>query len=272
VFAYTPSYDLLDQLPSDTESVEAFGTLQGGFPAGALNPTQVYVHSDDGTPLTEAELAGVAGALERTDGVGSVSPPEPSADGATARIELLLADSPLSNAAMDAVRGPVRDAAHAAAPAGTTVLVGGTTSTFADLASAYNDDLRVILPVAALLIALVLGLLVRSLVAPWYLMAAVMVTFAASLGAGVLVIQVIGSASGLIFFLPILLYLFVVAIGTDYNILMVARLREEARAGATPRQAVVRAVEHAASSPSSGSPSRSGSCSRRSWRRSWCRA
>lgn len=90
-----------------------------------------------------------------------------------------------------------------------------------------------------------LGLLVRSLVAPWYLMVAVMTTFAASLGVGVLAVQVIGGGAGLIFFLPILLFLFVVAIGTDYNILMVARLREEMKAGAAPREAVARAVEHA---------------------------
>jgi RND superfamily putative drug exporter len=243
--AYTPSYDLLDQLPGDTESVRAFERLQQGFPAGALNPTQVYVRNDDATALTDAELARLGEALAGAGGVGSVAPAEFTTDRQAARIDVLLAERPLSNPALDAVGGPLREVAHAAAPAGTTVLVGGTTSTFADMRQAYERDLAVILPVAAALIALVLALLVRSLVAPWYLMAAVMVTFAASLGVGVLAVQVAGSAAGLIFILPIMLYLFVTAIGTDYNILMVARLREEAAAGADPRAAAVRSMAHA---------------------------
>jgi RND superfamily putative drug exporter len=111
--------------------------------------------------------------------------------------------------------------------------------------AAYDRDLTVILPVAGALILVVLALLLRSLVAPWYLMAAVMATFGASLGVGVLLIQTLAGESGMSFILPIMLYVFVIAIGTDYNILMVARLREEAHNGVPPREAVALAVEHA---------------------------
>jgi RND superfamily putative drug exporter len=98
--------------------------------------------------------------------------------------------------------------------------------------------------VAGLLIDLVLVLLMRSLVAPIYLMLAVMGGYAASLGAAVFIFQGLGGEPGVLFLLPILVYLFVVAIGTDYNILMIARLREEA-AGNEPRAAADLAVEHA---------------------------
>ena len=101
-----------------------------------------------------------------------------------------------------------------------------------------------ILPVAALLIALILALLLRSLVAPVYLVIAVLLNFAATLGATVYVFQGISGKPGVTFQLPIILYLFVVAIGTDYNILMIARLREEAREGNEPREAAAIGVEH----------------------------
>jgi RND superfamily putative drug exporter len=103
----------------------------------------------------------------------------------------------------------------------------------------------VVFPIAALLIALVLGLLLRSVVAPLYLLGAVAVGFVATLGAGVALFQGLGSEPGLLFILPVLLYMFVVAIGTDYNILMTTRLREEVQAGNDPRTAVELAVEQA---------------------------
>jgi RND superfamily putative drug exporter len=92
---------------------------------------------------------------------------------------------------------------------------------------------------------LILALLLRSLVAPWFLMAAVGLGFAATLGATVIAFQHIGGEDGLIFMLPIYIYLFVTALGTDYNILMIARLREEAREGKDPRAAAASAVKHA---------------------------
>jgi RND superfamily putative drug exporter len=94
-------------------------------------------------------------------------------------------------------------------------------------------------------IMLILALLLRSLVAPIYLMVSVGLGFAATLGATVLVIQHLKGDSGLIFLLPIYIYLFVVALGTDYNILMIARLREEAREGRNPHDAAAEALKHA---------------------------
>ena len=130
-------------------------------------------------------------------------------------------------------------------PEGTEALVGGTTSVFVDFQKAMNRDYRVVFPVAALVIMLILALLLRSLVAPLYLMASVGLGFGATLGAAVLVFQHLGGREGLIFLLPIYIYLFVVALGTDYNILMIARLREEAREGLDSHRAAAEALKHA---------------------------
>ena len=97
--------------------------------------------------------------------VGQVQPPQLSPDRRVGQVDLLLTMNPSSAEALDLV-GPLRGAAHAAAPPGTTVLVGGTSSATADLRQATGRDLLVILPVAGVLIALVLALLLRSLVAP----------------------------------------------------------------------------------------------------------
>ena len=157
----------------------------------------------------------------------------------------MLENDPVSDAALDDVKGPIRDAAHEAAPDGTEAFVGGTPGIFADLQKAMARDYKVVFPVAAALILLILALLLRSLVAPLYLMAAVGLSFAATLGATVIVFQFIGGDDGLIFMLPIYIYLFVTALGTDYNILMIARLREEAREGKDPHAAAAEAVKHA---------------------------
>jgi RND superfamily putative drug exporter len=239
---FRQNYDFVSQLPSDTESRRAFTDLQSGFPAGTLNPTQVFVRGDQ--PLDEATLQRLGASLQRVEGVGQILPPQLSPDRRVGQVDLLLTMNPSSAEALDLI-GPLREAAHAAAPPGTTVLVGGTTSATADLRAATGRDLRVIFPVAGILIAIILALLLRSVIAPIYLMLAVMGGYAASLGAAVFIFQGLSGEPGVLFLLPILVYLFVVAIGTDYNILMIARLREEAADGNDPRQAADLAVEHA---------------------------
>ncbi|MFD3747231.1 MMPL family transporter [Nocardia sp. NPDC058633] len=246
VFAvgFNPTFDLNSGATSDASESVAFTTeLVKGMPAGATQPSDVLVHSSDG-PLGDDQLTTYRTALAQVDGVGQVGQAQLSTDRTIANFQVTLADAPESDAALDTVAGPLRDVAHQAAPPGTTAAVGGMTAVFVDFEDAMNHDYAIVFPVAAILIMLVLALLLRSLVAPWYLMASVFLGFAATLGATVLVFQRIQGENGLIFTLPVIMYLFVVALGTDYNILMVARLREEAREGHSPREAAALAVRH----------------------------
>lgn len=246
--AFHSNYDQVSQLPSNTESAAAFKTMQKGFTLGALSPTQVYLASDQ--PLTRQQISQFAAKLHGVQGVATPGAPQLAKDGRIAVVPLILRDSPYSNAALDTVQGPVRDAAHKAAPEGTRAYVGGETSAFVDVRQATDRDLSVIFPVAGLLFLLILGGLFRALVAPLYLVVAVVLGFAATLGASVLVFQGALGHAGLAFTIPIIVYLFVTAIGTDYNILMTARLREEMREGNDPRRAASLAVEHAGPSVS----------------------
>jgi putative drug exporter of the RND superfamily len=244
-FAYKPTFDLASAgIPATAESVTALRTLEKGLPPGATDPTQVYLHSTS-SALTAAQVEGYAATLGKLPGVGAVAPPMVSHDQRTAAYTVTLAETPQSTQAVSLVRDQLRPAAHLAAPPGTYALVGGTTAVFADIQRAVNHDYAVVFPVAALIILLILALLLRSLVAPWYLMVSVGLGFAATLGASVLVFQVLGGQAGLVFLLPVYMYLFVVALGTDYNILMIARLREQAREGMEPREAASHAFRQA---------------------------
>ena len=239
---FKADYNISNQLPTNTESAKGFTALKQSFPAGALNPTLVYVVGAKATD--KAELSRIAKRLSAVKGVAKVAPAQPSKDGQAAVISVELKTSPYANSALDLAGGPLRRAAHAGAKPG-TVLVGGQTSVFADVRSALNRDYSVVFPVAALMIALILGIVLRSLIAPILLLIAVALGFVATLGASVLVFQGIEGNVGVSFFLPLMVYLFVIAMGTDYNILMMTRLREEAREGNDPRRSAELAVEHA---------------------------
>ena len=240
---FNPSFDFNSSLPKDVESTKAIKTLEKGLPAGVTDPTTVLLSSDK--PLDQATVDTFGAEVGKAEGIAQVSPGVVSEDGRTAIYNALLDHDPTSDAAIADVKGPIRDVAHDAAPDGTEAYVGGTTSVFVDMHKAMNRDYSVVFPVAAVVIMIILALLLRSLVAPWFLMASVGLGFGATLGATVIVFQHIQGLDGLIFMLPIYIYLFVVALGTDYNILMIARLREEAREGKSPRDAAAEAVRHA---------------------------
>lgn len=243
---FKPTFDLTDTgVPSDAESTVALDTLEKGLPAGAMDPTTVMVRSTSGDELDSTAMKKFAAQLGDTQGVAAAQPGQTSDDGTAMSFSLYLANDPASDAALDDMEGPVRDTAHDAAPDGTEALVGGTTSVYVDLQDAMNRDYSVVFPAAAIMIMIILGALLRSLVAPWYLMLSVGLGFGATLGATVLIFEQIQGLSGLIFMLPIYIYLFVTALGTDYNILMIARLREEARQGRSARDAAALSLRHA---------------------------
>ncbi len=239
---FSADYDIAARLPDDSESARAFVELQRAFPAGTLSPTQVYIRGGSRDPR---RLHDLAQSLRQTAGVAIVQATRTSPHGDVALITVVLRARPFSNQALATVQDVIRPIAHRAA-VGDDVLVGGQTSALVDVREAINRDGRVIYPVAALMIALILGLLLRSVVAALYLLMAVVLGYLATLGTTVSVFQGVGGRPGLGVALPLIVYLLIVAMATGYNILMTARLREEVRAGAAPRRAAGRAVERTA--------------------------
>ncbi|MFI1224657.1 MULTISPECIES: MMPL family transporter [unclassified Streptomyces] len=239
---FKPEFDSESSLPKNLESVQAMADIQKSFAAGETEPSLVYLVSKSGEKLDPAALKGFQEKISQVDGVGEVSPAQLNPKGDVAQFSAVLKFRPASEKAIDLVSGTFRDTTHDSAPEGTKAMVGGQTALLADIETAVNHDYKLVFPAAGLAIMLILGLLLRSLVAPIYLMFAVGLGFCATLGSTVWLFQDIKGENGLLFMLPIIVYLFVVAIGTDYNILMMARLREEVGRGTSPAEAVRLAV------------------------------
>jgi RND superfamily putative drug exporter len=120
--------------------------------------------------------------------------------------------------------------------------VYGIDSVGYDVSHTANDDLKRIVPIVLLIIALLLAIMLRSLVAPWYLIATVGLSYLATLGFAMIVFVHLGHQDGLNFILPFLMFIFGMALGQDYNILVMSRIREEAHHEKTLFAAVKKAI------------------------------
>ncbi|HET9545204.1 MAG TPA: MMPL family transporter, partial [Gaiellaceae bacterium] len=234
-----PGLSLASGFRATPESVEGFRALEEALPAGAAATTDVLVESD---PARVDEASGaVAAALAGVPGVEAVRPGERSEDGRIARLSVTLASDPYGDEAVDAIL-QLREAARDAAGEGATALVGGATAEEADGRAAASRDASLVVPLTLLVVLLILVALLRALVAPLYLVASVVLSFAATLGLTYALLEFVFDAPGTDASLPIFVFVFVVALGVDYNIFLVARIREETRRHG-PREGVLRGLE-----------------------------
>jgi putative drug exporter of the RND superfamily len=152
-----------------------------------------------------------------------------SATGTTVQFEAgLSAGTPSSTAALNAVPQIRREVALAGLQVGAVATgVAGQAPAFYDISSTSSSDLREVVPIAVLAIGLVLALVLRSLTAPAYLVVSVVLSYTASLGLAVIIFQGFRGYTGITFLLPFLLFIFLLALGEDYNILVMTRIREE---------------------------------------------
>jgi RND superfamily putative drug exporter len=166
-----------------------------------------------------------------------------SPDGRTVQYSTgLKAGDPGSTSAMTAVPSVRAETTRVARSIGASdSAVGGEAPAIYDISSISNSDLKHVIPIAILAIGVLLALVLRSLVAPLYLIASVGLSYLAALGLSVLVFIKIGGSGGLVFFMPFLMFIFLLALGEDYNILMMTRIREEAHK-LRLRDAVTRAL------------------------------
>lgn len=201
---------------SDVEAVRGQQILNQSFPSGASAPSTVIV----GDP---SKVAAVRAALEKAPGVAAVGPVETGPAGARFPVTLTL--DPYSKGAYDAVPG-LREVIKAAG--GETALLGGSTAEEADFRVSASRDDKVLIPIVLLVVFLILALLLRAVIAPLVLIATVALSYAAALGASVLIFDWIFGFPGESPTLVLFGFIFLVALGVDYNIFLMARVREEA--------------------------------------------
>jgi RND superfamily putative drug exporter len=237
----------VDTFTGKPESVVGQRLLEKHFPGGQGDPTQIVVAVD--------KIGAVTAAVKNAPGVTEVVPMlagVPVEGGATPEVKVVNGRAILNvtlDKAPDSVEAgndipKIRELAKAA---DSTSLVGGTSAVYFDVRTANNRDNRTIIPIILLVITLILGVLLRSILSAVVLLGTVVLSYFATLGVCALVFNhVFGFAGGDNSF-PLFAFIFLVALGIDYNIFLMTRVREESakigtRAGVTKGVTVTGAV------------------------------
>ena len=237
-------FDQLANLPGDAPSVRGYEDLTEEFPGGILAPVNVLVEGEDLDERDEELLRlqnGMQGVLLDAGGSAITFGPQYAGrvpeidfvtqDGSAARVLLVLYGSPFSPAALDQARDLQIDLPALLERAGltnATGVVGGQTALAAAARDTSGSDLENVAPLVFAVSFVVLALLLRTPVAPVYLLASTALSFAATLGVCTLLFQSLLGQGGVVYYVPFTLFLLLVALGSDYNIFIMAAVREEA--------------------------------------------
>jgi RND superfamily putative drug exporter len=208
------------------DSVVGETVLAEHFPAGTGQPVVVIAN--------QAQAGAVRTAVADTEGVDGVT--EPVVKDGLAFLQATPTDAPDSQAAKDTV-DRVRDVVHDVP--GADAQVGGGTAIVLDTLRASSADNRLLIPVVLVVVLLILVLLLRAVVAPLVLIATVVLSFTAALGLSALLFTHVFGFAGADSAFPLFVFVFLVALGIDYNIFLMTRVHEEAKVVGTQRGALI---------------------------------
>ncbi|WBB79738.1 MMPL family transporter [Micromonospora sp. WMMD882] len=225
-----------DLFTTRTDSVAGQEVIARHYPGGTGSPATVFARQPAAQQVAQV-AQGVPGvAAVRPVNGDPTGPPDPAApptvvDG-WVQLQATLADPPDSDAAERTIRD-LRVAVHRVPDA--DAVVGGFTAINVDTADASTRDQKVIIPVVLAVIAVILALLLRALIAPLLLILTVLLSYAATLGLCALIFRYLFDFPGVDASFPLFAFVFLVALGIDYNIFLMSRVRQESvRRGTRP--------------------------------------
>ncbi|MFA6577303.1 MAG: MMPL family transporter, partial [Nocardioides sp.] len=214
-----------EQYTKEFDSIKGQSLLAGHGLADTSNTVQVVTNTDQATAVSDA--------LSSVDGLGDPTEPQDVGDG-RAFFTATLGSDMSSTASFDAVEG-ARDAVHGVD--GADALVGGGSAFYLDTKIASERDNKVIIPIVLVVVLLILMVLLRALVAPLILIGTVILSFGAAMGISALIFTEVFTRIGLFEVnegfahvdpgFPLFAFVFLVALGIDYNIFLMTRVREE---------------------------------------------
>jgi RND superfamily putative drug exporter len=221
----------------ETEGTRGYDTLAAAFPAGALGPSTVIVDRQDG-PIQDADFAAARAALEDVPRIAAITEPTGrSEDGRALAFNVAFEDDPYSNEALDRTV-VMRDALRTLEGQGLTGYVGGLSAVMKDYRDGAQRDAQLVIPLVLLVVLLTLIVLLRAIVAPLYLIGSVILSFFGVFGASLVFFTTVLDETGFEPALPLFAFIFLVALGVDYNIFLMDRVREEAAHIGTKRGAL----------------------------------
>jgi RND superfamily putative drug exporter len=222
-----------DSFVNTPDSVVGEEVLARHFPAGSGLPVVVIAKADQAAQVQSA-FAGTSGVVPES--VAPASPAKETVKNGYAYFEGTLSDAADSPAAYETI-DRVRAAVHAVP--GADALVGGASAINLDIQRAVTRDSQIIMPLVLVVVLVILGLLLRAILAPVLLLATVVLSFAAALGASTLVFDYVFGFAGVDTSFPLFVFVFLVALGIDYNIFLMTRVREESLRWGTRRGALI---------------------------------
>ncbi|MBB2891793.1 MMPL family transporter [Flexivirga oryzae] len=214
-----------DSFIGNQDSVAATKVLQSHYAQNSADPVYVLVDTSRAQRTTSALTS-----------AGFTPAAKPTTRGDRTLLQTAISGDPYSSKAFAQVNH-IRDIAHGIPDS--HALVGGTTAITYDVQEATDHDSRVIIPLTLLVVLVILGVLLRAVVAPVVLILTVIVSFGAALGLSSLVFHYLFGFAGTDPSLPLFVFVFLVALGIDYNIFLMTRVREEAWQHGTRRGALV---------------------------------
>lgn len=233
------NYDLLSSFPDEMDSVEGFTLIEENFSAGELAPVKVIVDTEGKDINITEQLA----ALPYVAVVGDVQTGENNANYQLYEVDLN--KNPYSNEAMDDVEQMKEDMKDILADVElgeANFWLGGETSEQIDARDVQAADERLIEPVMIAIIFLVLVIYLRALVTSLQLMATVIVSFFAALGAGWLIITGVLGHEAMASSIPLYSFVFIIALGNDYNIFMISDVWKNRKRGLGHRESIAKGV------------------------------
>ena len=225
---YSPRFSFTDDFLTSMPSSEGYTLLERHFPKGALAPTTVLLRLHGKLdPSFVAE--GIPRQLMGVPGVAAAFLTGQSEEG-WLRYQVILEDDPYSKESLRQVREIRQVMRMTAEGFAGTALVGGPTATQADTWEQSNRDTIVVAVVALVVVGAILMILLRAVVAPLYLLLTNVLSYLAALGATIVITEKILGWDHISYRIPLYMFIFLVALGSDYNIFITTRIRSEAMA------------------------------------------
>ena len=227
VFNLDFEFNSVKNFPEDLPSRVGYEIVEEKFNKGDLAQTTVLLESDEA--MKETDVAAFAERLTEFDEINTASPSGITDDGRAAKVTVSLTMNPYSSEAIDFIEDLLGDSKELQKDTNLEAGISytGTTAKLADEREVNGGDIIKIVVLETLLILVLLFAMTRSFKMPWYMMATILLSYASALGLGLFLVDVLFGYDAVSTRVPVYAFIFLVALGIDYNIILVSRFIEE---------------------------------------------